>query len=248
MDAIMKRKIAIAVMLVLLVVSFAFCGGVLAKYVSTADVKPSVARVAKWGFDISVDATDILGTAYDGEGVDVDLDANALVVNAGESVNALIPGATGSMNISISGTSEVLAKLTVEVNGAEPYLQKGTESYYPIVWTLKKGSDVLVSGRLADVNAYFADDPATSEVNELEISPNTHSAFEGEYVLSWAWAFSNGESGITGLSVNEADTLLGFVAVPEENRTPEQIAALEGYNVQTTLSLSVSIVIEQIQK
>ena len=248
MDAIAKRKIVLSVMIVLLVVSFALSSGVLARYVSTSEVKSNNARVAKWGFDISVDATDILGADYNGDGVDVDVDSNLLVVDAEETAKVILPGSTGSMNISIGGTSEVLAKLTVEVSGTEIFLQKDAEVYYPIVWTLQKDSVVLASGGLDDINAYFADDPATSDVNELEILPNTHSAFEGEYVLSWAWAFTNVSSDITDLSVNQADTLIGFAAIPEENRTDIQIAALEGYDVQTTFSVSVSIVIEQIQK
>ena len=248
MDAISKRKIVISVMIVLLVVSFAWSSGVLARYVSTSEVKSNGARVAKWGFDISVDATDILGADYNGDGVDIDVDSNLLVVDAEETAKVILPGSTGSMNISIGGTSEVLAKLTVEVSGTEIFLQKDEEVYYPIVWTLQKDSVVLASGGLDDINAYFADDPATSDVNELEILPNTHSAFEGEYVLSWAWAFTNASSDITDLSANQADTLIGFAAIPEEDRNDMQIAALEGYDVQTTFSVSVSIVIEQIQK
>lgn len=248
MNAITKQKAIIAVMLALLVVSFAVSGGVFAKYVSTSNAKSNEARIAKWGLEVSVDATDILGSAYEGEGIDIDANSNSLIVSAGENVQSLIPGATGSMNITIGGTSEVLAKLTVNIGGSEIFLQKDGEIYYPIVWTLQKGSEVLVSGHLEDIDAYFADDPATSNVNELEVSPNTHSVFEGEYVLSWTWEFSNASSNITDLSVNEADTLIGFSAIPEENRTDAQASALQGYTAQTMLWISVSIVVEQIQK
>ena len=247
MNAMAKRKVAIAVMLVLLVVSFVFSGGVFAKYVSTSNAQPNTARVARWGFVISANADDLLGSAYDGDSLDVDVGAGSLDVNAEEGLNVLAPDANGSMSFSISGMSEVLAKLTVQIGGSEIFLQKGEEFYYPIVWTLKKGGEVLVSGRLTDVNAYFADDPAT-DANELEVEPNTHSVFEGDYVLSWAWEFTNAGSGITDLSVNDADTLLGFAAVPVEKRTAEQTAALAEYTAGTTLSLSMSIVIEQIQK
>ena len=247
MNAMAKRKIVIAGMLVLLIVSVALSGGVLAKYVSTSNAKPSTARVARWGFIISANADDLLGSAYDGDRIDIDVGAGSLDVNAEEELDVLAPDASGSMSFSISGTSEVLAKLTVQIGGSEIFLQKGEEFYYPIVWTLKKGGEVLVSGRLADVNAYFADDPAT-DANELEVEPNTHSAFEGDYVLSWTWEFTNADSGITDLSVNHADTLLGFAAVPTEKRTAEQTEALAEYTAGTTLSLSMSIVIEQIQK
>ena len=248
MNAIIKQKIIVAVLLAVLVVSFAVSGGVFAKYVSTSNANSNQARIAKWGLDVSVDATNILGSAYKGEGIDIDANSNSLTVSAGENVQSLLPGASGSMNITIDGTSEVLAKLTVDIGGSEIFLQKDAEIYYPIVWTLKKGSEVLVSGRLDDIDAYFADNPETGDVNELEVSPNTHSAFEGEYVLSWTWEFSNASSNITDLSVNEADTLIGFAAIDEENRTDAQASALQGYTAQTMLWISVSIVVEQIQK
>lgn len=243
-----RRKIIIATLIMLLITTFTLSSGVFAKYISTADTTSEPARVAKWGCYISVDATEFFGQEYGGGGIDVDVGDDSLDVDAEEDTDVVFPGSSGSMTISISGTSEVYARLTVNISGTEISLGKDAQTYYPIVWTLTKDSTVLASGNLDDINAYFTDDAETSDVNELEIPPNTHSAFEGEYVLSWAWAFNNAATDIDGLSVNDADTLLGFAAIHEDERTDMQSSALVGYDAKTALSVSVSILVEQIQK
>jgi len=246
MTAMAKRRMIIAAIFVLLATTFSLSSGVFAKYISNRDVKTNQATVARWGFSVSTDASEFFGTEYQGEGLATDLGEGSLRVGAQEGLEEIFPGTTGSMKISFRGTSEVRAKLTVDISGEEICLKKDGETYYPIVWTLTKGSATLASGRLSDINAYFEDNAETPEVNELEILPNTHSAFEGEYVLTWVWDLHNDDSNISDLSVNAADTRLGYAAVPEEDRTAEQTEALNGYTAETTLSVSVLIMIEQL--
>jgi hypothetical protein len=235
-----RRTLVVVAMLVLLATVLALSGATFARYITTLPKESNSATVAKWGFVLSADASDLFGKEYMGTGLATTTGTGTVNVAADTSVDpdrqVVAPGTTGSMEFSISGKAEVYAKLTITASGSDVSLTKGTETYNPVKWTLTKGSTALVTkGTLEEVLAQFNDGNVAEE-----LAPNTPSDYEGDYVLTWEWAFEGpAESGITDLSGNAADTILGQVA---EN------GSVAGYTAVTDISFSIEMQVEQIQK
>ncbi len=239
-----KRKSIICVALLLLVVVIAMSSYTFAKYV-TSDSATTSATVAKWGFVVDVDATDLFATDYTlGTGATLATKATGTGVAVDAQSAAVAPGTTGSMTFSISGTAEVLAKITVTASGTDVSLTdtKGTDDttddqvYNPIKWTLKKDNtvvsgceDVTLATIITKLNSYTT-----------EVTAGTTSSVNGSYTITWEWAFSNTSSGITNLSVDDADTILGYAA--NDSDIDSKYTAVTGVS-----NFSVSISVEQLQ-
>ncbi len=240
-----KRLSIICVAVLLLVAVIGMSAYTFAKYVTSASVTSQSATVAKWGFVVSANADDLFGSDYTGTGLATKVEGDGISVNSNNATVA--PGTTGSMTFSISGTAEVLAQLTVTATGTDVSLTKGegedAQTYNPIKWTLKKGNTV-VSAVIDNKNVTFENATLATVLTYLgsikeTITAGQASSHAGDYTLTWAWAFENTESGIDGLSANEADTLLGQAA----NGT-----TLEGYTAVTSISnLGLNITVTQAQ-
>lgn len=240
-----RRSLVIVAMLLLLATVIAMSGATFARYISSTGEQSNTATVAKWGFVISADASNLFGTSYKGTGLATTAGNGTVNVEASTNTtgNVVAPGTTGSMSFSISGQAEVRAKLTLDISGTDVYLSKTvdetTQTYNPIKWTLQKDGQAttVTNGTLADVIAYF--EGQGTNLTEV-VAPNSSFAKAGDYTLTWAWAFdTTGASGITDLTGNQADTLLGQAA---HNGT------LDGYTFNTNLSVSVNITVEQVQE
>jgi len=225
----MKKKVVIiATMVLLLAVVLVMSVSTFAKYSTTATPSTNNATVAKWGFVLTADADELFGKEY---GAATDNLASVVAAGSGVNVkaatgttkNIVAPGTTGSATITVNGTAEVLAKLTISVTGTDISLTKDAATYNPIKWTLNDGSsDVVSNGTLAELNAYTATFAAGEEVNKT-------------YTVTWTWALNNAATGIDGLSVDAADTMLAT-------------GATTGYTAVTDLSFEIGATIEQIQQ
>lgn len=214
-------------------------GATLAKYVTEKSTDSTAATVAKWGYVISLDATDLFVSDYEKANADATL-ATKAADDTGLSVDGtsdkVAPGTTGSMTFSVIGTAEVSSKITFTATGKDVYYDPtdaASDEYYPIVWTLIKddksdeNDDYTFSGKLSDI---------VSKLNAetKENAPGT--VVNSSYTLSWVWALEN-----TGENSNKYDTYLGNIAAGAgETGSPK------ASSVETQLKLDIKV--EQTQK
>ena len=180
-----KKTATLVGMFGLLALVLGMGGQTYAKYYSSAATDAATATVAKWGLVVNANADNLFGTTYS------DPDTNKLaavstgtniVVNAASSTVA--PGTKGSLSVSVSGVSEVKAKLTISVVVAK---EVHLDDYYPMKWT--QGS--TVGKKLSEIPAVEIDLDATT------------TPFAKSYDLSWEWAFNGDDT---------KDTILGQYA------------------------------------
>ena len=219
----MKKNVMLSIASVLLVavlLSSSVVAGTFAKYVTGADVNDS-ARVAKWG--VAVTATgSLFETQYANDG-EVEKDENgadiAYTVVSSGSDDVVAPGTKkdDGLTFSITGTPEVAVNIDFAITGvsdvvlpAGTYLDYTTGNnttdeftldapYYPIVYTLKQGSNVVKTGTLEDIENYL---------NEIEGNYPANTPLDttcGTFTLSWEWVFGDSAN-------NKADTFLGQLA------------------------------------
>lgn len=229
MNKTKTRKSAFLVAILLLLIGvIAFASTTFAKYV-TSKTTTQTARVAKWGYTIEVNTTDLFGEAYN-QGARVAADASSVDVKADTSGTLIVaPGTAGSMTFSISGQAEVLSKLTVTAESDKEICLTKTEDsseYYPVKWTLKE-DDSAVSGcenvTLAEI---------VTELNTIVSTNPVNTAIDKEYTLSWEWSFETNDAD------NEKDTILGLIMQGE---------TVDGYTAVTDIAFDLTIGVEQIQ-
>ncbi|MDD7214244.1 MAG: hypothetical protein PUH90_02950, partial [Clostridia bacterium] len=109
-----RKSIFVIGLLLLLVAVIGFGGYTLSKYVTKKNASGS-ASVAKWGFTVSADATNLLGKEYKYNGANSTVNGDqGITVKAKTSEgNIVAPGTTGSMTFAIAGTAEVKAKVEI---------------------------------------------------------------------------------------------------------------------------------------
>ena len=213
-----NRKTAVIIALLLALVALLCCGGyTLSKYV-TGSSKTGTAQVAKWGYIIEVDGSNLFGKNYKFDGVasKATAETDGLTVKASGDYNVIAPGTTGSMTFKIKGQAEVKALIAMGINPEKDIILKvqktgGKEIVYsPVKWTLKKNG--VVTGEenttLEAVAATFHDDPVVGLKKAGDVLAET------TYELIWAWAFEGTET-FTGITVNELDTIFGRCANDE---------------------------------
>ena len=239
-----RKSVFVIALLLLLVAVIGFGGYTLSKYVTKKSESGS-ASVAKWGYEIKTDASNLFGKDYkfatNNSTVTNDTTGLTVSANNADRTNRVAPGTTGSMTFKIGGTAEVLAQIKVGVTGKDVqlvYKKNGGDetTYTPVKWTLKKGTaeiatNLTLAGLNTELEKLYAD----------AIAPNS-AKIADEYTISWAWAFEVDDD------TNTLDTILGILAV---NGT----VAEEGYEVltgegktNTTLSFSLSISIVQLKE
>lgn len=177
------RKVALLTALVLIVtlVSTSLLGGTLAKYVTSKAVDET-ARVAKWGVEVDLTATNLFLDEYTGT-------ANPAVKASGTLVVA--PGTSGSMVLEITGTPEVAFEVVFDkgTSAANGWTYKADPSdpvYEPVVWTVN-GTDY--SGNFAGLLTYLE--------TTLNKSYDANDTVDDDLTIAWSWAFStNGANDI----------------------------------------------------
>lgn len=214
-----NRKTAVIVALLLTLIALMCFGGyTFSKYV-TSGSGTGTAQVAKWGYTIEVDGSNLFGKNYKFDGVSskATTDDTGLTVMASGDYNVIAPGTTGSMTFKIKGQAEVKALVSLGITeavheeGIKDIVLKvqktgGEEIVYnPVKWTLIKNDVEVTNAKkttLKAVAATFHDDV----VNGLKEAGSVLA--ETTYKLVWEWAFEGTED-FTGITVNELDTILG---------------------------------------
>ena len=210
-----RKTAAIIALLLALIALLCYGGYTLSKYV-TGSSKTGTAQVAKWGYTMKVDGSNLFGKNYKFDGVasKATADADGLTVKASGDYNVIAPGTTGSMTFTIKGHAEVKALIAMGITPEKDIILKvqktgGKEIVYsPVKWTLKKNGVVVTGAEnttLEAVAATFHHDPVVG------LKKAGDELAETTYELIWSWAFEGTET-FTGITVNELDTIFGRCA------------------------------------
>lgn len=210
-----KKSAVIIVLLLALTSILCFGGYTLSKYV-TSGSKTGTAQVAKWGYTVELNGTDLFGKNYKFDGVvsKTTADSDGLTVKARGDYSVIAPGTTGSLTFKIKGKAEVRALIAMGItphNDVILKMQKASGEkieYKPVKWTLKKNNVVVPTAENTSLEAVaftFHSDPA------LGVKAPGFEVPETTYELIWAWAFDGTET-FNGVTANELDTILGRCA------------------------------------
>ena len=217
-----KKTTVIIALLLALIAILSFGGYTLSKFV-TSGGSTGKAQVAKWGYTMEIDGSNLFGKNYKFDSVasKVTKDTDGLTVKASGDYNGdynvIAPGTTGSMTFTIGGQAEVKALIAMGITPEKDITLKlkkadGQEIVYnPVKWTLKKNGKVITgleNKTLIDVAGAFHDmtsNPVSSVKKPGEVLEET------TYELIWAWAFE-GTDTFTGITADELDTILGRCA------------------------------------
>ena len=207
-----KKTTVIIALLLALIAILSFGGYTLSKYV-TSGGSTGKAQVAKWGYKMEIDGSNLFGKnyKYDGVASKVTKDADGLTVKANGVYNVIAPGTTGSMTFTIEGQAEVNVLIAMGIHPEKDVtlkLQKagGKEIvYHPVKWTLKKNGDEVtgaINTTLHNVAGTFHSDPVVGTKKPGAVLGKT------TYELIWTWAFEGTET-FEGITADELDTILG---------------------------------------
>lgn len=224
-----RRPLIILAMALLLTVVMVMSCVTFAKYIISTNEHTNSAKVAKWGWTVSADASNLFGEKYAaGDGtLSVVANEGTLVVSATPGTNVVAPGTTGSMTFSIDGQAEVRSQITVTASGTEIALKRGEDVVYsPVKWTLTKDGEAVDGCQNTSLATIIAHIDAFDET----VAANTVSAHAGTYTLTWAWEWNDAN--------NLNDTRLGQIAQGTE---------VAGYTADLTTSVAITITIEQVQ-
>lgn len=208
-----KKSAVIIVLLLALTSILCFGGYTLSKYV-TSGSKTGTAQVAKWGYTVELNGTDLFGKNYKFDKVasTTTADSDGLTVKASGDHDVIAPGTTGSLTFKIKGQAEVRALIAMGINPHNDVILKmqnksGEEIVYkPVKWTLKKNGVTAAENTTLEAVAFtFHDDPA------LGVKAPGFELPETTYELIWAWAFEGTET-FSGVTADELDTILGRCA------------------------------------
>lgn len=229
-----KKVFLITTLLLALLLIFAFGTYSLSKYVSQ-DKGSGTATIAKWGYEVKVDATNLFGEKYkneNGSGLSTVAAAeendNIVVAASAEDANVIAPGTTGYVTIAVEGNAEVAASLAVTLTNAKlPTLkvtvEKVTYEYKPVNFKLYKyeSNQFTGDGTLVSVFGTGDNESTTKDFSEITdylstqgltdqttVSPNS-SEFKVFYKIVWEWEFSGeavSPTSETGTTLS-ADTL-----------------------------------------
>lgn len=263
-----KTVLTIAIAL-LLVLALALGGFTFARYISQGNGSDS-ARVAKWGFTISVG--DIGDEGFETQYTN---DEEEVIVKASDSTAVVAPGTSGKMTFSISGTAEVAAKVSMTV-GSDVNIEQDVRdigvvltpgegdaiTYNPVRFTLKKGGttvQVNEENKIVASEGTAVENVSLTELAEIlevsfteEIVPNASITNGGTYTIEWSWAFENqyftAGGDITDTNTNNlsCDVLDTIIAQPQENRPAtvmigETEYSISGITQEIGFALSISV-------
>ena len=210
-----KKSAVIIVLLLVLTSILCFGGYTLSKYV-TSGSKTGTAQVAKWGYTVELNGTDLFGKNYKFDKVasTTTADSDGLTVKASGDHDVIAPGTTGSLTFKIKGKAEVRALIAMGINPHNDVILKmkktsGEEiEYKPVKWTLKKNKVVVPTAENTSLEAvaftFHSDSALGAKAPGFELPETT-------YELIWTWAFEGTET-FSGVTADELDTILGRCA------------------------------------
>ena len=252
-----KKSVFVIALLLLLVAVIGFGGYTMSKYISSKSHN-GTASVAKWGFTVEANATNLFGADYKYDAsksasvVDTAGGATLTVsaASAGEGVNRsnlVAPGTTGSMTFKVKGSAEVRSRVAINLAVTNDVVLKyktspegETHAYAPVKWTLKKnGSNVTGA---VDVDLATLADKLNSTT---DYAPNS-AEINDEYTIEWAWAFETGSDDNEKALNNKLDTFLGTIAKTPATTTDGTYTKAEG--TSTTINFNLSVSVTQLQQ
>lgn len=224
-----KRLAIIAAMLALIVLILCLGGNTFAKYISARTIEADSVTVAKWGFVVKADVSDLFSNRYNKTEVVGSEEADSAAADVKATNVTVAPGTKGSMNITVAGQAEVLSKLTIKEVGTSKDValvyKKGTATdnttYNPIKWKLtdnKAATDKVVvgadgNGKLADVITYLE--------GKSEASIAIGTKLDLDYTLEWEWKLTDATDAAPSPTENDdLDTLLGLYAAKDDTDLP----------------------------
>ena len=228
-------------------------GGVTySKYISKTDVPSTQATVAKWGYVVTGNSDDLFGKKYakDATTNTAKVDAaGTVIVSATTDTNVVAPGATGSLTVTVKGTAEVMASLTIKLSDVSDIsLSDGANhTYNPLKWTAKVGGTAITDAE----NTTLAN--VATALSKYSKSFAANETVDTTFTLSYTWEFDgvtvsglkNGETAVTG---DEADTILGMKATTEGiPSTGNQYSYASTWTATNTVKLSLSATLAQVQ-
>lgn len=248
-----SKKPLIVVAMILMIGLVAGMGAMTySRYITTTNSGAQTATAAKWGFVVTVDATKLFGTDYTlntGDTLATKATSDGVAVKASSTANVVAPGTTGSMTITVSGSSEVLAKLSFKLSGTDDTSTDASEihlgEYYPVKWTLTDGDTLnLTDKKLSEIVTELPSKTKTFAPGSASVSKT--------YTLTWKWDLENTEE------TDAKDTLIGLKAAGKNYSDIENLycgstrlggiidsAAYDA--IATSMSFNLAISIEQIQ-
>ena len=239
-----RKSIFVIGLLLLLVAVIGFGGYTLSKYVTKKNASGK-ASVAKWGFNVSADAKNLLGSEYkyDGANSTVNGDQGITVKAKTSAGNIVAPGTTGSMTFTIGGTAEVKAAIAVDMKVTSDVVLKYKTTaepeetalvYNPVKWTLKK----TVNTATTTVAGNLTLEGLRDELAKLNatVEAGADYANAATYTIEWAWDFD-----ANGVGTNDAlDTFLGKIA-NDANATDDTYTKQDGTSTTFEFTLDISV-------
>ena len=215
-----------------------------AKYVENAEVGTQVATVAKWGFVITGDSSELFANKHQKDAVNGSTKHQGgagVLVTAEAGSEIVAPGTSGKITFGVSGVAEVRSKLTFTVSTnleitllEDDGLGNKTALYKPVLWTLKEVNSLTP---LVENSEDFQDIETALEGLNSTFSPNT--TVNATYELSYSWPF---DLSVHAHSNNTYDTYIGKLA---NGYTGEAVPS--NLSIIDTLSFSIGVSIEQVQ-
>lgn len=247
MNKTKNKKLFMVVAVVLMVALVAAMGTITySRYIISSDLDPQQATAAKWGLALSANTGDFLSSDYTGTGTATPVSAGTGVAVKAANIT-VAPGTTGSMTITVSGTAEVRAELTLSIAGGytEISATTGGDDYKPVKWTLTKKVGDAAAQTLVNASENLADVVTTMTSESAVIEANT--ACNTVYTLTWAWALETGADAAAIAANNKHDTAIGMYA-KEANLTNVNAATGNTYTaINPSFSFNLSATIQQIQ-
>ena len=231
-----KTRISIVAMILVLLIAIGSVAGItLAKYITSATVTTQTATVAKWGYTLTADTTNLFGVSY-GEVDDTTRLAkvsgsNTVVAQGSSNSGAIVaPGTTGYMMLKLQGVAEVNAKLTIDVTDFETVTLANSDGqgndYKPLKWTVNNTavtngsakSNLAAAIAIAIESELQANNISVPEgkkvtvtVSEskvtVQLPANTSFGENGiELKILWTWDYTGGSEN------DKLDTILGQIA------------------------------------
>ena len=195
----------------LLMVAIAGLGVTLAKYTKSAEPRNDSAHVAKFGITLAWSSNDaIFKNTY----TTTDSEKSATITNSVVSAtdansdstmdNVIAPGTSGSVNLTISGTSEVAFTLAIQINeeyiGAWQKSATDATAYHPIEYSATSTDTIGSTNVELDAQGKFT----------IDIAAGT--AVNATITISWEWPFESGSSDEEKAANDAADTYMSSVA------------------------------------
>lgn len=233
---------AAGLLFALVLITSCFVGGTFAKYVKSVS-GTQMARVARFGVELTAADDTAFNTTYATDAAGL----SSVISSDGHKVVAPGTKEDDTVTFSITGKPEVAVHVELTMSGMDVFLEAGehpdltatsptakftlAKPYHPVVFTLKKNSNVEKTGTISEISAYLA----TLSKN-CAAGTDLGTVF-GTYSLSWKWDFEDS----TIDKKDQADTLLGALAAK-----PLAFSYVLGTDYQTGISFKLTATVTQI--